>query len=135
MCAFFIGGNVARDFAKGLYSSKRWQDCRNGYAKSRGWLCENCLRSGLYVPGEIVHHKIELTPQNINNPDIALSWDNLELLCRRCHAEKHPSSSSWDKVNAKRKANRDARLRYRIGKNGEVLPHDPPHTANKIKKP
>lgn len=111
---FLFGGNVARDFAKGLYSSKRWQDCRNGYAKSRGWLCENCLRSGLYVPGEIVHHKIELTPQNINNPDIALSWDNLELLCRRCHAERHPTTAQ--------KKNKDGRIRYKVGMNGEIFP-------------
>ena len=111
---------MAREFAKQLYSSKRWQDCRNEYAKSKGWLCENCLRSGLYTAGDIVHHKIELTPENINNPEIALSWDNLELLCRTCHAEKHPSASSWQKVNARRKAQKDARNRYKVDANGKV---------------
>ena len=110
---------MAKEFAKGLYSSKRWQDCRNEYAKSRGWLCENCLRSGLLIPGEIVHHRIEISPQNIDNPSITLNWDNLELLCRRCHAEKHPSSS-WDKVNEKKRAKRDERNRYRIGADGRV---------------
>lgn len=52
-------------------------------------LCERCLRNGLVVPAEIVHHKIELTPNNINNPDITLSYDNLEAVCRDCHADIH----------------------------------------------
>lgn len=81
-------------------------------------MCENCLRSGLYSPGEIVHHKIELTPANVNKPEITLSWDNLELLCRRCHAEKHPDP--WQKVNARKKAKRDSRNRYTIGQDGKV---------------
>lgn len=41
------------------------------------------------VPGEIVHHKIELTPMNIDKPEITLNWDNLELVCRNCHALIH----------------------------------------------
>ena len=45
--------------------------------------------AGLYVPGEIVHHKIALTPDNINDPSVSLSWDNLELLCRDCHGKEH----------------------------------------------
>lgn len=41
-------------------------------------------------PGAIVHHKEHLTPQNINDPDITLSEDNLELLClRRNDRRKH----------------------------------------------
>ena len=52
-------------------------------------LCERCLRNGLVVPAEIVHHKIELTPNNINNPDITLSYDNLEAVCRECHSDIH----------------------------------------------
>jgi len=37
-----------------------------------------------------VHHKIHLTPHNIDDPNITLSEDNLELLCRECHAIEHP---------------------------------------------
>lgn len=36
-----------------------------------------------------MHHKVKLTPENVNNPDIALNWDNLELLCKKCHLEEH----------------------------------------------
>jgi 5-methylcytosine-specific restriction endonuclease McrA len=52
-------------------------------------LCERCLKAGQYVPGYILHHKIELTPRNINEPGIAFGWDNLELLCIDCHNEEH----------------------------------------------
>ena len=78
-----------REFAESFYKSKTWQDCRAAYGKSVGWLCERCLAAGRYVPGEIVHHKIHLTPDNINNPTVTLDWSNLELVCRDCHAQEH----------------------------------------------
>ena len=78
-----------REFSEKLYKSKVWQHTRKAYASSVGGLCEECLRHGLYRAGEIVHHKQPLTPENINNPAITLSWDNLELLCRDCHGKAH----------------------------------------------
>lgn len=80
---------MAQEFATGFYNSKAWKDCRAGYLRSVGGLCERCLAKGTYRPAEIIHHKIHLTPANISNPDVALSWDNLEALCRDCHAEIH----------------------------------------------
>ena len=41
------------------------------------------------MPGTQVHHKIRLTPFNINNPEITLSYKNLELLCDDCHEKEH----------------------------------------------
>ena len=78
-----------RDFAERFYKGPAWRSCRDSYVKYAGGLCESCLRRGLYVGGEIVHHKIHLTPENIKDPSIALSFDNLELLCRECHALEH----------------------------------------------
>lgn len=73
-----------RAFAKKFYLSKAWRDTR-AYIFTRDMgLCVRCGK-----PGEIVHHKIHLTPQNINDTDITLSEDNLELLCRECHAIEH----------------------------------------------
>ena len=112
---------MARAFAKSFYSSKRWQDCRNEYAKHAHHLCENCLRHGIYRPGEIVHHKIELDPININNPEIALGFDNLELLCRECHANVHDlRGGKWSKVNAEKKKKRMAARRFFIDTDGKV---------------
>lgn len=78
-----------KDFAKRFYKSKQWQQCRASYIKSVGGLCEKCLAQGRYTPATMVHHRIEITPNNINNPDITLNWNNLQALCRDCHAEIH----------------------------------------------
>lgn len=112
---------MARPFAKKFYSSKAWQDCRNAYAQSKHYLCEECLAKGIYRPGEIVHHMIELDPVNINNPEITLSFDNLELLCRDCHERKHQTSGGkWASVNKKKREQREKTKRYFIGENGKV---------------
>lgn len=78
-----------RDFAKDFYHSQAWRDCSAKYKASVGGLCEHCLANGFVVPAEIVHHKIHLTPDNITDPDITLSFGNLEALCRKCHGDKH----------------------------------------------
>ena len=80
---------MAKEFAKPFYKSVRWQRCRDAYIKSVNGLCENCLVKGKIVPGYIVHHKIELTPDNINDPMVTLCWDNLEYVCHECHNKIH----------------------------------------------
>lgn len=85
---FFFGEKeevrLARDFAIKFYNSAAWQRCRRAYAQSVYGLCERCGEPGLEV-----HHKIHLTPANINDPAITLGWDNLELLCAACHNKVH----------------------------------------------
>lgn len=78
-----------KEFAKGFYKSTAWKNARNNYAASVGGLCEECLKKGIYRAGEIVHHVIELTPQNITDESIALNANNLKLLCRDCHGKVH----------------------------------------------
>lgn len=78
-----------REFARAFYSSQSWRDCRESYARSKRYLCEDCLAKGLYTPGEIVHHIINLTPENINDPNVTMNFDNLRLVCRKCHGEEH----------------------------------------------
>ena len=80
---------MSREFAKAFYGSKQWQECRESYTRSKRYLCEDCLVKGLYTPGEIVHHIKELSPENINDPMVTLNFDNLRLVCRKCHAEEH----------------------------------------------
>lgn len=80
---------MARDFAKEFYNSPAWKACRVAYRKQVGGLCERCYARGIYTAGVIVHHKIHLTPETIQRPEIALDFANLELLCRDCHAQEH----------------------------------------------
>ena len=42
-----------------------------------------------------MHHKVHLTPDNINDPDVSLNADNLMLLCRDCHAMEHKHERRW----------------------------------------
>lgn len=76
-------------FAREFYRSWPWIKCQRAYRDSKGRLCERCLKKGLIVPGDEVHHKIRLTPENISDPEVALNFDNLELLCKDCHLEEH----------------------------------------------
>ena len=80
---------IMRDFAKHFYKTAGWKKTRKAYASSKGGLCERCLKAGRITPGEIVHHTIHLTPENINDERVTLDWNNLELLCRDCHGKEH----------------------------------------------
>ncbi len=80
---------MAKDWAKPFYNSKAWQDCRASYISTVHGLCEHCLEGGKYVNGYIVDHIVELTIDNINDPMITLSYENLQFLCLSCHNTKH----------------------------------------------
>ena len=115
---------MAREFAKRFYRSHAWTDTRNAYLKAAGGICERCYRDrGLIVPGEIVHHIIPLTPDNINNAAISLSFDNLELVCRDCHAEIHDNIYEHMRMRRNR--------RYEIDENGRVTAADIPPSERK----
>ena len=88
-----------KDFAQSFYKSKRWQSTRRAYLASVGGLCERCLKKGLYRPAVIVHHKVYIAPENINNPEITLNWANLEAVCRECHEDEHKGSNRRYTVN------------------------------------
>lgn len=76
---------MAKDFAKDFYRSSAWKKCRASFIISQHGLCERCNCKA----GTIVHHKIYLTPENINDPNITLNFENLELLCQDCHNKEH----------------------------------------------
>lgn len=101
---------MAKDFAREFYHTQAWKRCREAYGAKRGWLCENCLAKGLYTPGVIVHHIEELTPANITDPETALGFNNLRLVCRKCHAEEHDSRAKG--------------RRYRFDADGNVIVRD-----------
>jgi 5-methylcytosine-specific restriction protein A len=78
--------DTAKEFAIKFYKSKAWLDCREGFIKFVHGLCNRCDS-----PGFIVHHKILLTPNNINDPEATLNWEQLEYLCLECHNQEHMS--------------------------------------------
>ena len=82
---------MAKDFAIEFYSSRVWRETREVIFRRDHGLCVRCG-----APGSIVHHKIYITPRNINIQHIALGEDNLETLCRDCHAMEHEGELSTD---------------------------------------
>lgn len=56
-----------------------------------------------------MHHKVRLTPANINNPNVALNWNNLELLCEDCHKDEH------------KKREKKKQKRYAVAEDGTLL--------------
>ena len=93
-----------------FYTSWTWRKCRKAFAEARGNLCECCLKRGIIQPGTKeqpleVHHKVPLNADNVKNPDIALGWSNLELLCKQCHDEEKQRRAK----------------RWRIGPGGKVI--------------
>lgn len=87
-----------------------WKNTRKAYSQSVGGLCERCYSKGIVAPAEIVHHKIPLTEDNISDTNITLNWNNLEALCRKCHAEVH--EQMYQDRSSKR---------YTIDSNGKVF--------------
>jgi hypothetical protein len=94
---------MAREFAKKFYNSKAWKITRQSYIHSVHGLCEHprCNDAGY-----IVHHKIELTPQNINDANISLGFGNLEYLCLKHHNMIHmPASATVEGVKFDKNGN------------------------------
>lgn len=100
-----------KEYAEKFYNSRAWKQCRRAYAKSVGGLCEVCLAKGLYTPGQIVHHRIHISPENIDDPGVVLNWNNLQLVCYDCHRKIHE-----DDINPNKKTKR-----YKVDERGRVF--------------
>lgn len=105
---------MAKEYAKAFYNSEAWKKTRKAYYDSKGGMCERCQkefeegkRSLKEVNiGTIVHHKIWITPKNINDPNVTLSWDNLEVVCDEHHNSEHHGKPK----------------RYRFDRDGNIIP-------------
>ena len=105
---------MAKWFAKKFYKSKEWLNCRASYIAKRvaidGGMCEECGE----LPGYIVHHTIQLTPENINDPEVALNHDFLKYDCKRCHDYEDDHFIPKDDYG------------YRFDETGQPVPIAPP---------
>ena len=78
-----------KEFAEKFYKGTAWQKVRAQFIADRiskdGGMCQHCHN----VPGYIVHHRIELSPANIDDPEISLNPALFEYLCHDCHNKQH----------------------------------------------
>jgi 5-methylcytosine-specific restriction enzyme A len=66
-----------------FYQSKQWKRVRNYKRALERGICESCGKAGWEV-----HHVIPLTLENLDDPNISISLENLQLLCTSCHNAK-----------------------------------------------
>lgn len=74
---------MAKPFAKSFYTSSAWRHTRRLVLHRDHYTCADCDGRA-----NEVHHIIELTPDNIHDPKIALNPDNLISLCSACHKRR-----------------------------------------------
>jgi len=66
------------------YFEARWAKLRAVVLRRDGHLCQECLRQGKTQVGNQVDH---ILPAD-QRPDLFYREDNLQTLCRKCHALK-----------------------------------------------
>jgi len=97
-----------------------WDNVREKKRKLTPY-CEECKNQGIKTLAEIVHHKRKVK----SRPDLLLNMNNLESLCRLCHAERHNKNMNRKKVWVKTDnsmENEKALMRSKyLPKNAKVL--------------
>ena len=71
-----------------FYTSREWKRCRGEYLRTHPF-CEECLLQGRYTPATHVHHIQFLDRETVEDPKIALNFENLEAVCHECHNKIH----------------------------------------------
>ena len=72
-----------------FYQSSKWQSVRQNIIAQRGLICQRCGKIVTDPRNVTLHHVIELTVDNVDDPLIALNPSNVMLLCRTCHDTEH----------------------------------------------
>ena len=98
-----------------FYHSTEWRKCSEAFRREKHFTCEMCGKEGW-----LVHHKQPLTDETVDDPDIALNFDNLMLLCSSCHDAIHHRLKG--KGSAKEK-----NVLAKFGPDGSVIVSDNDH--------
>ena len=70
-----------------FYHSKAWRDL-SYLLRLKSGKCQRCGRIA-DMKQLHAHHKVLLTPSNVNDVSISLNPDKIEILCNSCHDEEH----------------------------------------------
>ncbi len=90
---------MAKSFSYRFYHSSEWEQAREQALQRDGYLCQHCLRQGVETPATMVHHITELTPANVDDPNVSTNLSNLVSLCDLCHKKAH----GWARQGAARR--------------------------------
>ena len=73
-----------------------WKEVRLSILKRDRYICQAV---GCHHPAEEVHHKIRLTPDNINDSNVTVNPKNLISLCGDCHKAIHKGDRASGRRN------------------------------------
>lgn len=72
-----------------FYFTKQWRELCHLLKIQRGHKCERCGKNILDLSYLIGHHKVELTMDNVTDPNISLNPEKIEIICQDCHNREH----------------------------------------------
>lgn len=82
-----------------FYRSKEWNDFRfvviNKRLVNGQTICEHCGKPIVRLYDVILHHKQELTLDNVNDANISLNDKNIMIVHHNCHNEIHSRFGSY----------------------------------------
>jgi 5-methylcytosine-specific restriction endonuclease McrA len=85
----WIKSLIAKNDMHEFYGSAEWQALAARTREAQHNECQRCKEKGFYSPCEAVHHVMHVK----KHPELALSMENLECLCRACHEEAHANKN------------------------------------------
>lgn len=74
------------------YNTTVWRKLRLAYMKEHP-VCEECLKNGKVTAADSIHHVKSPFTGNTVNWTLFLDPENLEAICRECHARVHAEES------------------------------------------
>ncbi len=81
---------MARDAKlKAFYNSQTWINFRQVIIAERGLVCEYCHKPITNVTDAILHHKKELTIENVDDVMVSLNPNNITIVHSGCHNKMH----------------------------------------------
>ena len=105
---------MAKEYAKPFYNSAAWKNMRKEILKRDDYKCQ-C--KGCHEVATEVHHKTEITEENIHDINITLNPNNLISLCSECHKAITKAEHGKEQIGI---------VRYVIDESGYPIPITPP---------
>lgn len=82
-------GDMKMDRIHQFYCSKAWLDLSYSLKIKAGGKCAGCGEIPEDFSQLIGHHTIELTEENVDDPNISLNPELIEVICLDCHNREH----------------------------------------------
>lgn len=80
-----------------FYRSKEWEEFRQIYLLNHEMVCVHCGEPIVRKYDAILHHKEELTEDNVHDYNVSLNEDNIDLVHHHCHNKIHERFGAYSR--------------------------------------